>query len=459
MTPDIVLVICDTARADAFKPWGGPFPSPSLQRACREGVAYRNAISAAPWTLPSTVSMMSGQLPTEHGIHNECVEWSGSKPTSPARALRNLEGDWLPEVLGLRGYATWAASCNAWVSKWGGFERGFAEFHEMSDRVRLPSGAVSKYLRKLGRLAGKIDRGGQATVAAFARRAGSSDPRPLFAFLNLMEVHTPYNPPRPFYPFPPWKRRKTFEVSGSRFLRYSLGLEECSQEFVQTFRSLYWHSARYEDSLLGQIVDAVEERGRPCVVVFTSDHGENIGDHGLFGHTSSLHETLLHVPLVIWGYRLNIGPGWVEDTVSTRSLAAWLRGVADGDAENVLTTGPCISEYESTARRISPETLAELEATGKANNLPPLIQNAGVAIHDGGTKYVALETGREYLYDLSTDPQECNNLSGGRSGDLERFRPLRDAWLARRGTQPTHEVGEAADLEIAAHLRELGYID
>src|SRR5262249_23249122 len=99
MQPDLVLVICDTARADAFKPWGGPCPTPTMERLAREGVAYRNATTQAPWTLPSTASIMSGKLPTQHGIHNDCLDWSGDRPTTPATAVRGVTGEWLPETL------------------------------------------------------------------------------------------------------------------------------------------------------------------------------------------------------------------------------------------------------------------------------------------------------------------------------------------------------------------------
>jgi arylsulfatase A-like enzyme len=402
---------------------------------------------------------MSGKLPTEHGIHNECLDWSGPRPTSPANAVKSLSGEWLPETLHARGYSTWAASCNAWVSPWGGFDRGFVEFHDLSDRARLPQGRVTKFARKVGRLYGKVDRGGQAVANAFARRLRASDPRPLFAFANLMEVHAPYNPPKPFYPYPRWRRRSTFKMSGWRLLTYTLGLEEPSQPRVQTLRSLYWHSARYEDWLLAQMVRAIEDRGRPTVVVIVSDHGENIGDHGLFGHNSSLHDTLLHVPLVTWGYRLDVGSGWVEGPVSTAHLARWIRGVADGDTATPLDTGPCISEYESTARRITPELRTRVEAARGAHDLPPLVFSAGLAVHEDGMKYLALETGTEHLYDLSSDPSESTDLSAVRAAELQRFEGHRDAWMARRAAQPTYEVGQVADREIADHLRELGYID
>jgi arylsulfatase A-like enzyme len=464
MQPDLVLVICDTARADAFKPWGGPFPTPTMERLCREGIAYRNATTQAPWTLPSTASIMSGKLPTQHGVHNDCLDWSGDRPTTPATAVKGVAGEWLPETLRDRGYRTWAASCNTWISTWGGFDRGFDEFNDTSDRVRLPRGKWSKYVRKAARLYGKIDRGGKAVTQAFAKRVRDGGGEPMFAFMNLMEVHSPYDPPRPFYPFQPWRRPETFKMSGGgrgprKFLIYNLGVERPSDEYVRTLRSLYWHSARYEDWLLGRIVRAVEDRGRPAVVVVVSDHGENIGDHGLFGHNSSLHQTLLNVPLVVWGRGVDVGSGWVDENVPLIGIAPWLRGVADGSLEPMKGDGAVISEYESTTRWIPPDVQQRLEEMGKANDLPPLVHSAGFAVRENGLKYIGLESGIEYLYDVANDPQERTDLSTARPDDVERFRAQRDAWRARRASQPKYEAGDVADQEIADHLRQLGYIE
>jgi arylsulfatase A-like enzyme len=465
MQPDILLVICDTARADAFRPWGGQSPSPTLERLVQQGTAYANATTQAPWTLPSTASIMSGKLPTQHGIHNDCLDWSGESPTSPAAAVRAVAGEWLPESLRERGYTTWAASCNQWITPWGGFDRGFDEFHDTTDRVRLPRGQWGRYVRKAGRLYGKFDRGGKAVTTLLARKAGStSADQPMFAFMNLMECHSPYDPPRPFYPYAPWKRPETFKMSGGgkgprKFLVYNLGVERPSGDYVTTLRTLYRQCARYVDWLLGRVVRVVEERGRPAVVVVVSDHGENLGDHGLFGHNSSLNQTLLHVPLVTWGHKVDLASGWVQDNAALTGLAPWLRGIADGTMTPMAGNGPVITEYESTTRWIPADVQARLDATGKADSVPPLVYHAGFAVRDGSMKYIALETGAESLFDLADDPDEERDLAAVRPEEVLRLRPHRDAWQRRRAEQPTYEAGDVADQEISEHLRQLGYIE
>jgi len=65
VVPDLVLLLCDTARADAFRPWGGRVETPHIQRICGEGIAYSRATAPAPWTVPSIASIFSGRLPTQ----------------------------------------------------------------------------------------------------------------------------------------------------------------------------------------------------------------------------------------------------------------------------------------------------------------------------------------------------------------------------------------------------------
>jgi arylsulfatase A-like enzyme len=433
-----------------------------MERLCHQGIAYRRATSAAPWTLPSIASILSGRLPSEHGISNDAVEWVDGRPASPERSVKGFDGAWLPEEMRQRGYRTWGASCNTWISRWGGFDRGFDHFLDLQDRTRLPTGRAGKFVRKAGRTLGRIDHGGRRASQEFRRRLSDAGPEPLFAFLNLMEVHSPFNPPGRYYPFAPWRRPSTLRLSGASkgdrpFLMYSLGVERPPAEYGQTMKRLYYSCARYEDELLGSFIEAIEDRGRPTVAVVVSDHGENLGEHGLFGHNTSLGQTLLHVPLVAWGSKTNGESGWVEQPVSLLGLREWLVGLADGDGSPPSGNGAVLSEYESTRAWIPPQVLEIMEEGGLP--VPGLAFNAGLSVRRDRLKYVALENGEESLYDVEDDPQETRDLATARPELLGDFRPLREAWVSRRARQPRYAGGEIADEEIADHLRELGYID
>ncbi len=463
--PDLLLLLVDTARADAFGPWGGRLKTPVMERLCREGTMYAQASSQAPWTLPSTASMFSGVLPSQHGISGDCFAWEDGKPTSPAEAIRSYDEAWLPDTLRARGYRTWGASCNTWISAWGGFDRGFERFLDLRDRTRLPKGRAGSVLRRARRMYGKVDRGGRQAVEEFGRRLGEAGPEPLFAMVNLMEVHAPYDPPRPFYPYAFWKRANTRRLSGGttkarRFLSYNTQVARPPAEYIETVRSLYYAAARYEDWLLGGFVEVVKASGRPTVLLVVADHGENLGEHGLFNHNSSLRETLLHVPLAAWGHRVDVGAGRVEEPVSLLGLGDWMRGLADGDATPIAGNGPVVAEYESTIKHNGiPADIQGMIDSGDPSRVPALVFHPGVAVRRGSMKYVAAEGGDEALYDLAADPEESENLLEVRPEAAAEFAPFREAWEKRRAERPMYEAGDLAEGEIADHLRTLGYIE
>jgi arylsulfatase A-like enzyme len=464
MQPDILLVVTDTARADAFSPWKGTGTDTVLEQLARQGTVYERALTAAPWTLPSHASIFAGVLPTEHGIHNDSIEWVDNKPRAPGPAVRAYGGPWLTETLQERGYRTFAASCNQWITEWGGFDRGFHEFHNLTDRERLPAGRISKWKRRADRLLGRLDRGGKSAFQRFSRWYGDAGPAPLFSFVNLMELHSPYDPPRGYYPYPFWRRRETYRLSGGSktfrpFLMYNFAVQQPPQGYVSTIRTLYRAAARYEDTLMGWFVKAIRDRGRPTVVIMVSDHGENLGEHGMFGHNSSLAETLLHVPLLVWGHRVDMGGGArVTGTVSLTALADWIRSIADGQERTIAPADAVVSEFESTAKWLPP-TLKELIDTGKAKRVPTLALHPGVAVRRGSMKYVTSADGQEAVYDVDADPSEEHDVLATTPEAAVPFQEDRERWLKRRAAQPTYGAGYVAEDEIAAHLRELGYID
>jgi arylsulfatase A-like enzyme len=236
--------------------------------------------------------------------------------------------------------------------------------------------------------------------------------------------------------------------------------DERHSDRVRTIRELYYSAARYQDWLLGRFVSVIEAGDRPTVVVVVSDHGENLGDHGLFSHNSSLWQTLLHVPLVLWGHKVEVPSERSDRPVSLLRLADWLRGMADGQPVSLYGDGPIVSEYESTVRQCGiPAKIRARIDSGDHSGVPPLVSNPGVAIRMGRLKYVAVQGGPHAQYDLDADPGETHNLLPEQPEAGAEFLPFVAAWQERRARQPRYSSGEIADGEIAEHLRGLGYIE
>jgi arylsulfatase A-like enzyme len=492
--PDILILLCDTARADAFRPWDAPCPTPVVEALSRRGTAYLRAASAAPWTLPSVASIFTGRLPTEHQITAESLRGRGSK-TQPRThiettddgvsvdrshvdapeergpeqtAARAYVGEWLPETLLSRGYQCFGASCNPWVSTWRGFDRGFHDFVDVHPWRKVPRSLLGLTVRRAHQMLGTRDHGGRQALDAFGAWMQSAGDAPRFAFINLMELHDPYDPPPRFHPAVsgracslPRPHRSTIL---SRQARQKRLRKNPDHAYIAALRGLYYSSARYEDHLLGQFITLARQSGRPTVVVVVSDHGENLGDHGLFEHHSSLHETLLHVPLVVAGLGLDLNGGLREDPVSLLALADWLGRSASGDIDLIAPADVILSEYEGTVRRpqVARYELQAYVARNDLTRIPPLYFHPGLSVKIGDRKYVTTEDGREWVYDLKQDPRETAGRTPLGSEDLSVFRSLRDEWLARRGgvnDNGDHAIGLDVEKEMAEHLRMLGYLE
>lgn len=461
--PDIVLVILDTARADAFSPWGGVRKTPVMQRLFEEGLAYRRAMTQAPWTLPSTASLFSGKLPTEHLISGESMRWVNNAPTSPRKVIRRYRDTWLPKAMRQRGYETWGASCNPWVSRWSGF--GLFGFRKWTDFAAMPHASDGGKARRerLALLLGRRDKGGERVAESFAQFLGGVDGAgPIFAFMNLMEMHAPYGSPRPHYPYSTIRRLADPRLRTLFYpeLLFNAGVQQPPSGLTKIMKTLYFAQASYADLILGRIVRTIRDNGRPTVLMVVGDHGENLGEDGLFNHDSSLSDRLLHVPFVAWGQGVDLGPAVVDEPVSLQGVTPWLLGIADGGGEPIRPGSPILSEYESTTRqRRIPEAVSRAVEAGTA---PTLLHRRGLAVRDGSLKYLATEDGNEQVFDTRADPAERHDILARQPEAALPFRPFRDQWLERlkvEGTSYAPELFGWEEATVAENLRFLGYIE
>src|SRR3954454_20928520 len=122
---NVLLVVFDTARADALEPYGAVAgASPAVADVARRGRAVDGVHSTACWTLPSHASMLSGALPRALGL----TQAPGGTAYGSRPVIEGLRDRWLPEVLRRHGWRTQAVSCNVWISALGGWDTGFDDF-------------------------------------------------------------------------------------------------------------------------------------------------------------------------------------------------------------------------------------------------------------------------------------------------------------------------------------------
>ncbi len=389
----VVLISVDTLRADHLPAYGyRNVETPHLDALRKDSVLFENAYSHVPLTLPSHVSLFTGLLPPQHGVRDNLGYALSSGPTTLAAYMKS------------KGYATGGAVSSIVLSHVTGVNRGF-DFYE--DTVEPD---------RTGQTLSRVQRHGDETAALLTDWIGPRADSPFLAFLHIFEPHTPYEPPEPYK---------------SRYALAYDGEIARSDEIVGGFLRYLKDQEIYDRAL----------------IVFFSDHGEGLDDHGEDEHGVLLYREAIHVPLLVKFPNSRRAGESVGGAVGLTDIFPTVAEVAGlpappGLAGKSLTTtlaGGAGSKTEE--RRIYGETLYPRLHLGWSD-LASLI--------DRKNQYI--ESPRPELYDLVADPGEKNDLSAGLP---PAFRSMR-AELARL-PRPLQAPG-STDPEQVKKLAALGYI-
>src|SRR5215210_3937390 len=200
MARNVLLLVMDTARADAFEPYGAkPGSTPAVAQLARAGAAADRALATASWTLPSHASMFSGLMPRALGLGQA----PGGSPAGAKPLMEAQEHRLLPAVLRAAGWDTRAVSTNLWVSPHAGFGTGFDRFELVhagarQERVERSTTRGRVVWAYEGLRAGADDGAAQAEDLLKGWTGELPRDRPFFWFVNLVECHSPYLPPKPY---------------------------------------------------------------------------------------------------------------------------------------------------------------------------------------------------------------------------------------------------------------------
>ena len=473
--PNFVLVVADTTRADGFGLGTGGGAAPGLAAAAAGGRSYLRATSPSPWTAPAHASLFTGLAPSEHGVWRpNLFDDEGRARPKPVRG--EVAERWLPVRLAAAGYRTLGISANPWVAPYFGFDQGFERFQSTRSKgaawskrslpsrlgrklpvpvaVRLRRRPLAAKLRRLG-----PDMGARQAVATMSAWLAESR-QPFFAFLNLMEAHWPYRPPLDFEGFSAAEARRAVDLLArlGQFKAFQLRAffehATLAPEDLAMLRRLYLGEVSYLDGCLKELLDRLDDAGRldDTVVVIVADHGEQLGEHGLFGHGSSLYEQLVHVPLLVLGPAELVGRGTEPARVSTQRLYQAFQDWVRAEEATLVNDELALAEYEGLWHHAG--SIRRMRGGGHDSRLKATIW----AVYDQDWKYVRDATGAEALYDLATDPGETTDVSA--TGPLEALRKrLAAALVSHRpcllGTKD--ERGDR-DPEMEHELRALGYL-
>jgi arylsulfatase A-like enzyme len=461
--PNVLLLVLDTVRASCLSLYGHNRPTtPNLERLAKRGVVFTEARATAPWTAPTHASMLTGRWPHELSI-------------SPVQPLDSTFPT-LAEVLGCEGYSTAGFVgnifyCNALL----GFDRGFDRYEDAYENQAVSpyetlwcSSLARRVIRGLG-YSTNLDDG--VTLVRKSAAMLNRDllgwletrptDRPFFAFVNYYDAHRPYFPdsdPALRFGMVSLPSAQQAEID-ARFQDLMNGRplppgsdpRKVSDDGVMLCHDAYDSCIAYLDRQIGLLLDELEHRGQleNTLVIVTSDHGEQLGEHGLVTHGASVYREEVHVPLlVIPPARLTAStPQVVHDPVSLRDIPAtvaeWIK-IGPRSPFPGRSLAYSSGSDSAQSRNFSP-VLCEIEHNVVFPPPTPVPYPFGPArsLVSRDRVYIRRGDGGEELYDRLNDPMELVNLASDPrfSQTLERFReemgliygdrPIITRWVSR----------------------------
>lgn len=391
---NLLLVSVDTLRADYLSCYGGKeVQTRNADALAERGVLFTRAFAHNPLTLPSHVTMLTGVTPLFHGVHENL----GFR--LPEDILT------LAEHLKASGYHSAAFVGSFPLDSRFGLARGFDTYDDLYGEKKSPGAFFF------------VERRGEEVVTRALEWLGKALPEPWFLFLHLFDPHQPYAPPSPY-----------------------------SEEYAS---NLYAGEVAYADECLGRLFRHMKDSRQmeKTLVVFTSDHGESLGEHGELTHGYFAYNSTLHIPLIISNDRLFKKRQVVEEMVSHVDLFPTicdLLGVKTPRHVQGSSLLPLMENRKFSRRPIYFESLSAYYN----RNWAPL---RGIILD--GNKYIDLPIPE--LYDLEADfkeernltpPLETTNFEKALSGLRQRFE-RKDTGKVKRESKSVEEA-----------MKSLGYI-
>ena len=361
--PDIFLVTIDTLRADHVHCYGyESIQTPALDGLAKDGIRFSHAFTPSPITNTSHTTILTGLLPSSHGVTDFAVPLAPTHPT-------------LATLLKANGYHT-AAFIGAVIldSKTlaPGLDRGF----DFYDNFPAQPKTKSRW--------GRVERRGADVVQHAEAWMGAHPAGPHFLWVHLYDPHDPYEPPPPY---------------------------------SQTYKDrLYDGEIAYADSVLAGFVGYLKKTGRydNALIVVVGDHGEGLGEHHEDTHGIFLYDSTTHVPLIV---KMPGGgnPGTVDAQVRTTDVLPTVTGLV-GVAPPEVLDGESLQPYLSGAESKDRTAIGETDYPLRFGWAPLR------SVRAGGFKFI--EAPRPELYDLHADPGELTNRYQLSDATVQKFRGM-----------------------------------
>jgi arylsulfatase A-like enzyme len=453
--PNVVLVTMDTVRADHLSLYGyRRDTTPFLEELANRATVYTNAIATSDFTPPTHASLFTGLYASWHGAHFDPPGYVAGRALPAGHPT-------LASILAKNGYRTAAV-----VANWGGLsprfglDRGFQLYDARKPKLvtdpRFIRGAFANFLGAFVctsdldarfRRAGEIN-GTVSTVLNHLAR----ERRSFFLFVNYMDAHVPYAPPRRYC--------NIFEPRASHSSVYNYAALEQrvmtrrqpinAQERAQLV-SQYDAGIRYLDSQLAVLFGRLKELGLfdNTLIIVCADHGEAFGARDLMQHGVSVYQDEVHVPLII-KYPHQSEPRVVRDFVSQVDVLPTVLDVIGIEPPKLVQGVDLRAPQIPEGRYLVSESFCWMD------KFDHRLERVERAIFCGNLKLITSTRGPRGLYDLELDPHELRDLSGADPDDEEHLGSELKGWVQRI---PAPSGGSTrGDERLLNVLRSLGYV-
>ncbi|MFV2074178.1 MAG: sulfatase [Thermoanaerobaculales bacterium] len=432
----VVLVSVDTLRADSVSFAGHQSATtPFMDRIARDGVVFTNAYATSSWTPPSVGSLLTGLYPTSHGVTTGDIRIRGKveQPVLPA-ALTTLA-----EAFHSAGYTTIGVPANRHLMASLGFAQGFDHYYRRANFY--PAKPLNEEVRRL--LKEAFGDGWRDTWKTTKT----------FLWIHYFDPHDPYFARRPWIDTfdPAYAKDPSDYPEGIVMLEMRKRYPRPDTALGAKIRPLYDSEIAYWDDSFRELAKELGLDSPDVLLAFTSDHGEELAEHGALGHSQSLYEELVHVPMMIrWPAGIKGGRSTPE-TVSIVDLYPTLVDLAGLKLPAGLqgrTLAPFLRGRTPMEKR---PVFMQL--------MPPKPHQ--LAVRSGSWKLIAPRNGADSpkLFDLRADPGEHHDVSSANPMVSKQLEEMLVRWFEDLPPSPELRTLALTDKEVEEQLRALGYLE
>lgn len=410
---NLVYILIDTQRADAFEPIGGegsPVKTPTFDALAKDGVAFTQAYNQENWTKPSVATILSGLYPVSH-------DTSGEEETVPEAV------EMLAEILQKQGMSTGAFIANGYISRDFGFNQGWDYY--------------TNFLRE------KKNHTAKSVYREAMQWVEENHKKPFFLYVQTIDPHVAWSVPKKYtdlYYEGEYKGQIGPSMSGREQADLS-GSDTLTDDDIKWIHALYNGEVTYQDEYMGGLMKKLEELGvmDDTLIVISTDHGEELQEHGQMGHRHTLYNELIRSPLVM-RYPKRLPPNTqIDDIVELVDMAPTILDVMGFDPSKDHEGLSLVPLIEGRPFQRPRYTIAEYEYNARYGPLDITEDERGMherSVIVGRWKMWTTHREHRMLFDLKDDPEEQNNMLGKAPIALR----LTDIYLAEGLANPNKKV-------------------